>query len=521
VERLQMTQRVQTAEELQYLQALRTWRERRRLSKADLARAIAYDPSRVSHIEAGRQPPTEEFTRQVEAALQTGGELWERWEAIATSRFGLTARPRERELRTVEFVSWLADHSDASFPTVYASVCALVERSEAEPPSIRHSRSHARRHAARDQLARAVVAHYSPQPELGSFYRASVGGTDYVLSIVAPGGWLDGAVELGGDDETCRFVGAPPASATTLDAVGLDAAVHRLADAELNGTVMMNNPLYRLLSVDIDGGRLGAEFSTAEFAEHAMTSELIEGELIDSLSAGHEDRPLRDLYLPTIGSAFELAGRTCVGGAVSLLAVARNRPDGQRDYVLLAQERSAVVLNLAGKLAVVPKGFHQPTGEPADEVRLSTTLRREFEEELLGREDLEQIAATGRQAVDLLHPGQLTDPMAWLLDQPGAFRVETTGFGFNMVTGNYEFACLIVIDDPTWWDQYGHLLATNWEAERVHRYSTLDTEGLVALVADPRWGNESLFALLQGLRRLTQLDHDGRTAIPPVEGRPA
>jgi hypothetical protein len=86
-----------------------------------------------------------------------------------------------------------------------------------------------------------------------------------------------------------------------------------------------------------------------------------------------------------------------------------------------------------------------------------------------------------------------------------------------MVTGNYEFACLTVIEDPTWWDRYGHLLATNWEAERVHRYSTLDTEGLEALVADPRWGNESLFSLLQGLRRLGEIDQDGRTTCPSVE----
>jgi hypothetical protein len=35
-------------------------------------------------------------------------------------------------------------------------------------------------------------------------------------------------------------------------------------------------------------------------------------------------------------------------------------------------------------------------------------------------------------------------------DRPGSHRIECTGFGFNLLTGNYEFACLIVIDDEDW-----------------------------------------------------------------------
>jgi hypothetical protein len=31
-----------------------------------------------------------------------------------------------------------------------------------------------------------------------------------------------------------------------------------------------------------------------------------------------------------------------------------------------------------------------------------------------------------------------------------AYRVECVGFGINMVTGNYEFPCPIVIDDEEW-----------------------------------------------------------------------
>jgi transcriptional regulator with XRE-family HTH domain len=158
-----------SADEVQYTRELREWRERRGLSKKALAAAMAYDPSRVSHIEGGRQAPTEEFTRQAEAALQAGGALWARWEAIAASRFGLTSRPVERDLRTAPFIAWLADHSAASFGSLYAAVNAAVARLEAEPPSLRYDREHNRRHVSRAQLAEGIARYCGePRPALCS-----------------------------------------------------------------------------------------------------------------------------------------------------------------------------------------------------------------------------------------------------------------------------------------------------------------------------------------------------------------
>jgi hypothetical protein len=301
-----------------------------------------------------------------------------------------------------------------------------------------------------------------------------------------------------------RYV--PPGSARRpgLATQALAAAVQRLASVEVNGTVMVNNPLYQLLDVDLAAGALSATFTAVEFADHAMTTELIEGELIAAVAQSRDGLPLRDAYLPTIKATFDLGRRACVGGVVSLLAVAR-RQDNVRDYVLFTQERSSTVMNLAGKLATIPTGFHQPTGEHAHEARLSATLRREFEEELLGRQDLEQIEPHAHSHVDLLHAQHLTEPMAWLLDRPDSF------------TGNYEFACLVVIDDEGWWHSFGHLVESNWEAERVNRHSTLDTAGLEALVSDTRWGNESLFCLLQGLRHLIEVGDSRRVALPAIE----
>jgi hypothetical protein len=57
-----------------------------------------------------------------------------------------------------------------------------------------------------------------------------------------------------------------------------------------------------------------------------------------------------------------VAARLCAGGALALCACAR--PAGPyrdyADYVLLVRERSGSVINAAGQLAVIPKGFHEP-----------------------------------------------------------------------------------------------------------------------------------------------------------------
>jgi hypothetical protein len=40
---------------------------------------------------------------------------------------------------------------------------------------------------------------------------------------------------------------------------------------------------------------------------------------------------------------------------------------------------------------------------------------------------------------------------------------------------------------------------------------------LAVLAADPRWSDEGLFAFLEGLRRLAQLDTGGRVAAPAID----
>ena len=89
-------------------------------------------------------------------------------------------------------------------------------------------------------------------------------------------------------------------------------------------------------------------------------------------------------------------------------------------------------------------------------------------------------------------------------------------FRSNLVSGNYEFASLIVIDNEDFWCQYGGHIEANWESAGLRLYSSLDRELLIELIADERWSNEGLFALLLGLRRLEQLGGK-RVNLPVIE----
>jgi hypothetical protein len=166
---------------------------------------------------------------------------------------------------------------------------------------------------------------------------------------------------------------------------------------------------------------------------------------------------------------------------------------------------------------VIPKAFHQPIVDYADDAQIVATIEREMEEELFGRPELDSAHEHARLA-DPMHAGRLSAPMRWLADhpEPQEWRIECTGFGINAVSGTFEVASLIVIDNPSWWDQFGGVIQANWEADGLRRYSSLDRDQLAALVHDPAWSNEGIFAFCQALRRLSQIGAD-RVSIPAID----
>ena len=110
--------------------------------------------------------------------------------------------------------------------------------------------------------------------------------------------------------------------------------------------------------------------------------------------------------------------------------------------------------------------------------------------------------------------------MRWLDERPDRWRMECTGFGINLVSGNYEFAALIVIDDEEFWTRYGGMIEANWETAGLRQFSSLDRDLLTHLAHDPARSNEGLFAYLQGLHHLHR-HTPTRTNTPTIQREPA
>lgn len=83
-----------TAEE--FAAALVRWRGERGLSQKQLAAEMGFDPSYVSHVEARRHRPTEDFARRAEAVLNSGGDIWQRFREYDAARHtrAVTTAPR-------------------------------------------------------------------------------------------------------------------------------------------------------------------------------------------------------------------------------------------------------------------------------------------------------------------------------------------------------------------------------------------------------------------------------------------
>jgi hypothetical protein len=405
--------------------------------------------------------------------------------------------------------------------TARAAVADRVSRLDVRDLQDRASR---RRRVSQRQIADALAAYYLAPGRQGTgygAYRAHLGeGKALVTSILTRPDWLDLACPLAAASDGLRLTRATAIGDPPLDGHAASAAAQRLAETLVAGTRLVDMPLYRLLTIRPSPGAISGMLGLSQFVRYALTLDLLEGELGDALAAGYQTGPgtlpLRDRYLADLDAILGISGRLCAGGVLALCAIARPASPfrGPADYVLIVQERSSQVINAARSLAVIPKGFHQPMTDYWADARIGATLRREMEEELFGREDADCTVLPGKLA-DPMHPERLSAPMRWLMDNAGCFRLECTGFGLNMVSGNYEFASLIVIESEQFWTEYGSVIEANWESQTLRQYSSLDGESLTDLAEDPGWSNEGLFAFTQGLRRLGQLGGD-RATIPAV-----
>ncbi|GGU15036.1 transcriptional regulator [Lentzea flava] len=468
--------------------------------------------------------PNPEVQQVLDVALERASdEVKARFaEARAGSPPAATAATSEAEQRL------------AADPNIVAALDWLDERAAREPGTARRAvasrlaqvdvnslRDRGSRRGRVDQhaVADALATYYGRRSDGYGRYAATFGHVEANTSILTRSDWLDLDCPMDASHDRLALVRTAGDVPVSLDEQAFDQAVQRLAESLTLGVRFINMPLYRLLSADMGPQSIGGTVGVTSFAEYIVTMDLLEGELVDALTSGTETctLPLRDRYLPDLDAVLDVGGRLTAGGTLALCAFARPADPfrGPADYVLLVQERSGHVINAARRLAVIPKGFHQPLTDFRADAQVGATMRREMEEELFGRHDIDNTVGDQRSA-DPMHPSRLSEPMRWLLGEPGRLRMECTGFGLNLVSGNFEFPLLIVVDDEEFWQRYGGLIEANWETANLRQYSSADPELVEELAADVAWSNEGLFALLQGLRRLKEIG-GSRVNVPAIE----
>ncbi|MEU8633263.1 helix-turn-helix transcriptional regulator [Amycolatopsis sp. NPDC048633] len=471
------------------------------LTQEQLAEAMRVDRSTVIRWEAGDYAPQPyQWPKLARVLGRSADELRELIgvrPAAGMPLLGLALEPA---------FSWLDRQVDWSPGTTR-------ERVEARAPAGRRVRTP----VGRSQLADALAGYYGDSPAGHSMYQVRCGGVATRTSILTRPVWTELACPLTFQTDRLTLLSDV---ARPRHGIEENAAVRRLAEAAADDVRIADVPIYRLSAIESLQDAIVGKVGLAPFVEYALSVDLLERELTDSLEAGKHLRPgnapLRDKYLPDFSAVLGLDGRLCAGGVLALTAIARPADPhrGGPDYLLLVQERSGRVLNAAGRLAVIPKAFHRPLADHRADARIGATLRRELEKELFRRTDVDNTAGAQR-AADPMHPSRLSAPMRWLAE-PERMRLECTGFGFNLVSGNYEFASLVVIEDEEFWPRFGGDVEANWEAAGLRQYSTLDGDLVTELISDETWSNEGLFAFLQGLRRLAKIDGD-RVRIPAVE----
>jgi DNA-binding SARP family transcriptional activator len=408
-------------------------------------------------------------------------------------------------------IEWLAEAAAVSPSAIEREVRAHMDRLAEPGPDALEERRYRRRRVPREAVTRTLIEYYG-EDELERFglgpFRFHVHDHVRTLGVVSRPEWTRANVPLGEPGERCLLIPSSAGSMVTpLSPHLLQPSIVCLAEAEHCHQNVWDDDIYRLAQIHLSADTLRASFALDRFVHYALTLSLLEHELLDALAAHDNDPsfvlshaetalPLRKAYLPDAESLAQVSTRLCAGGIATLFVHAVD----EGEYRAILHRRSQKVFKRTGRLSVVPQAWHQPVWDPQAEVCLSTTVERELEEELLGRKEVTR--GEDLQVLDPYHLASRTPQMRWLLENRAAWHRECTGLSINLLTGTYDFSCLIVISDPT----FGQLWP-NWETERTIPLSLRPSniQRVREKALDASWVDEALFAFFRGLRRFGEL----------------
>jgi hypothetical protein len=313
------------------------------------------------------------------------------------------------------------------------------------------------------------------------------------------------SVELAGKHiPTVMYAGGPLAAAGasfhfdstppgTFRARSRDLARRHRRFLEASGRPFTDDLAYRLTRVVPSPGGCAYHFQAARFFEYLHESAgLLEYEAFHERGRwSHRDDVMGDC-----AALLELDRRICLGGVNLVMAIVL---DGK--IVIPLQVRSGEVADGRGEVSVIPKGFHQHLADPASDVGIRQSILRELAEEYF---DFHEHAQQGSQ---VLHASVLERcaGMKFVIDElaaeDGCVRCEPTRVCLNGITGNYNFNFVILIDTDRKPEARRHfgVFPRTWESDRIMKVSATDSAGVLHLMSEHPWNDESLIAFADAL----------------------
>jgi hypothetical protein len=387
------------------------------------------------------------------------------------------------------------------------------------------------RDALRPQIAdkgltdQALLGIY-PDELLGDFQKYSVviDGKRITMPLVTRADWLGFRAKF--DTERCRVAQEPWWPAEKYMAHVNRAHVERLRGAlDRSKALTWSDPIYRLMDIEIKDDRISAQFAVDDFFNNIRNSGLMAIELEEALLDAKLDPrivakirskalPLRNALLANGDQIGDVSERMTPIGITVVFAKARPAPDN--DYAVPIVRRTGAVALGRNMLAMVPQGIHQPLDDHVADCGLTDTVYRELYEEVLGGED--EVRQGGNRFQRRWYMDS-SPALQWISQHPEHCTQEFVCCGYNLITGNFELGALLAVHDPEFWNEYKSTFEYSSEIKGVTLLSTTNASHLSEMIRRPDWTPESRPALVEGLRRLQELDST-RVSLPHLDRFP-